>query len=194
MPYGVKMSYMIVLLGRLLEKTSKFAQRFKNKYIIDCFARHGTEVRIEGRCCLSAANIYCGSNVYIGPGACFVSSDAKIVIGNNVMFGPNVMIATGNHRFDVIGKVMADVREKTAKDDADVTIEDDVWIGMGAIILKGVTIGKGSVIAAGAIVTKNVAPYSIVYSQSKLIVKKRFSEEEIEKHETLLRQGENDEN
>ena len=43
-----------------------------------------------------------------------------------------------------------------------IVIEDDVWIGHGAVILKGVTLGQGSIVAAAAVVTKNVSPYSIV--------------------------------
>lgn len=74
------------------------------------------------------------------------------------MFGPNVSIVTGNHRIDVIGKYMVDVKEKREIDDQSVVIEDDVWIGRGATILKGVTIGRGSVIGAGTIITKNVDP------------------------------------
>jgi acetyltransferase-like isoleucine patch superfamily enzyme len=52
-----------------------------------------------------------------------------------------------------------------------VIIEDDVWIGMGAVILKGVRIGKGSVVAAGAIVTKDVPPNSIVAGNPAQVVK-----------------------
>lgn len=177
---------MIVLLGRFFEVLFSFITRFRNKYKISLFASCGKNVRIEGPCEMSAKNIYCGDHVYIGPNACFLSSDAKIYIGNHVMFGPNVMIVTGDHRTDVIGKVMMEVRQKTTKSDADVIIEDDCWIGMGALILKGVIIGKGSVIGAGAIVTKSVPPYSIVYSSSQLTVKERFSKEQICLHEKII--------
>ena len=67
------------------------------------------------------------------------------------MFGPNVTIITGNHRTDIIGKTMISVtiNEKLPENDENVVINDDVWIGANAIILKGVTIGKGSVVGAG---------------------------------------------
>lgn len=55
----------------------------------------------------------------------------------------------------------------------DIIIDDDVWIGAGAIILTGVTIGKGSVIAAGSIVTKDVEPYTIVGGNPAKLIKKR---------------------
>ena len=70
--------------------------------------------------------------------------------------------------------------------DAPVVIEDDVWCGANVTILKGVTIGRGSVVAAGAIVTKSFPPYSIIGGVPAKLIKMRFSPEEIERHEALL--------
>lgn len=177
---------MIVIIGGFFEWISTTIMRFRNKYNVSRFAICGKNVSIEGPCEMTVANIYCGSNVYIGPNACFLSSDAKIRIGNNVMFGPNVMIATGNHRIDVVGKAMIDVQEKLPENDEDVVIEDDCWIGMGVIILKGVTIGKGSIIGAGTVVTKSIPAYSVVHSSSRMVVKERFDKEQIFVHEKIL--------
>lgn len=92
-----------------------------------------------------------------------------ITIGNYVHTGANVMMMAFNHSFD-------DLDVPTIKQDyydAAITIEDDVWIGGGSIILAGVTIGKGSVIAAGAVVNRDVPPYSIVAGVPARIVKYR---------------------
>lgn len=62
-----------------------------------------------------------------------------------------------------------------------IVVEDDVWIGSRAIILDGVTIGKGAVIAAGSVVTKSVHPYSIVAGAPARTIKMRFNEETIKK-------------
>lgn len=67
-------------------------------------------------------------------------------------------------------------------------IESGCWIGTRAIILKGVTIGKGSIIGAGAVVTKDVPPYSVYVGVPALKVKPRFSDEQIAEHEKLLRE------
>lgn len=64
-----------------------------------------------------------------------------------------------------------------------IIVEDDVWIGYGAIILSGVKIGKGSVIGAGSVVAKNVEPYSI-YVGNK-VIKKRFNQDIINKLEQV---------
>ena len=79
-----------------------------------------------------------------------------------------------------------DISSRRIIDDQDIIVEDDVWIGARAIILKGVTIGKGSVVGAGAVVTKTIPPYSIVGGVPAKILRRRFSNEEIIKHESIL--------
>lgn len=81
-----------------------------------------------------------------------------------------------------------DTTEKLPENDAPVVIEDDVWTGANVTILKGVTIGRGSIIAADAVVTKSFPPYSIIDGVPAKVLKMRFSEEEIEEHEEKLRQ------
>lgn len=104
------------------------------------------------------------------------------------MTSQDVLFITGNHRIDLLGKYMIDVQnnEKNAEDDANIIIEDDVWIASRAIILKGVHIGRGSVVAAGAVVTKDVAPYSVVGGVPARFIKYRFTAEEILRHEKEL--------
>ena len=109
-----------------------------------------------------------------------------LTIGDKVIFGPNPTIITGDHRIDVIGKYIIDSHDKLIENDAPVIIEDDVWTGANITILKGVTIGRGSVIAAGAVVNKSCPPYSIIGGVPAKVLKYRFSIEEVLKHERLL--------
>lgn len=69
---------------------------------------------------------------------------------------------------------------------APVVIEDDVWCGANVTILKGVTIGHGSIVAAGAVVTKSCEPYSIIGGVPAKLIKMRFTPEQIIEHERLL--------
>ena len=117
-----------------------------------------------------------------------VSTRAKIVIHDYVLFGPNVTIYTGDHPIDIVGKHIYEIKdsEKEGKWDKDVIIESGCWIGTRAIILKGVTIGKGSIIGAGAVVTKNVPPYSVYVGVPQARTIQRFSSEEIRMHEKML--------
>jgi acetyltransferase-like isoleucine patch superfamily enzyme len=113
---------------------------------------------------------------------------SKIIIGSNVMFGPEVNVQGGNHTTTYIGRIMIDVHDKDKKpeDDLGVFIEDDVWIGCRAIILHGVTIGRGSIIGAGSVVTKSVPPYAIAVGNPARVIKFRWNTDEILSHEALL--------
>lgn len=151
------------------------------------FAECGKNVHLGKKSNITLSNTYVGNNVSIGDNAIFMSTIAKIFIGNYVMFGPGVTIITGNHRTDVIGERMIDVHNKLEENDQDVVIEEDVWIGANVTILKGVTIGKGSIVAAGSVVTKSIQPYSIVGGNPAKLIRKRFSQYEIEKHESIIK-------
>lgn len=122
----------------------------------------------------------------IPKGSTFYCTEAPLTIGKKVIFGPNPTIITGDHRIDVIGKYIMDSKEKLPENDAPVVIEDDVWCGANVTILKGVTIGHGSVVAAGAVVTKSFPPYSIIGGVPAKLLKMRFTQEEMEEHERLL--------
>lgn len=82
----------------------------------------------------------------------------SVIIGNKVIIGPNVVIRASDHRF---GDINISIREQ-GHNAGRIIIEDDVWIGANAVILRDVVIGKGSIVAAGAVVTKNVDRFSVV--------------------------------
>lgn len=133
-------------------------------------------------------NISIGEDTAIGPNCVFYATKAPLTIGKKVLISPNVTIVTGEHRTDQIGVYMRDVTEadKLPENDAPVVIEDDVWIGSNVTIMKGVTIGRGAIVHAGAVITKSIKPYTIYISEKIKI--SRFTEEEIQQHETLLRE------
>jgi acetyltransferase-like isoleucine patch superfamily enzyme len=115
-----------------------------------------------------------GNNVGIAQN-CFIQVRGFVSIGSNVMFGPTVSIFSENHGFENTEIPM--IKQPTTR--KGVIIEDDVWLGTQSVILDGVTIGKGSIIAAGAIVNTNVPPYSIVAGVPAKIIKSRIIGSEI---------------
>ena len=132
-------------------------------------------------------NISIGNDVFIGRGATLAASESQITIMDKVMIGPNVTIMGGDHNFSTVGEYMFDVKKKNPNDDQPVLIQKDVWIGAGAIILKGVKIGQGSIIAAGALVINDVDNYSIVGGVPAKHIKYRFTKDQIEEHENNLK-------
>lgn len=165
----------------------KLVYRFRGRALNRC----GTNVRILSGTHMEG-NINIGSNVLIGQGAYFVSANANLFIHDDVVFGPNVTIYTGDHAIDIIGRHISEITEIDKKNtgrcyDEDVVIESGCWIGTRTIILKGVTVGHGSIIGAGAIVSRDVPPYSIYTGNGKAaLIRKRFTEQEIEEHERIL--------
>jgi acetyltransferase-like isoleucine patch superfamily enzyme len=153
------------------------------------FIKVGANVHIGRYGHFICENISIGNNVYIGQECRFQAVKSKIIIGNHVMFGPNVSIHGGNHRTDIIGRYMIDIKleEKLDENDQDVVIEDDVWIGAQSIILKGVTIGQGSIVGAGSVIYKNVPPYTIIVGSTPQKIKERWSQEQIKIHESNLK-------
>lgn len=99
---------------------------------------------------------------------CQVQGNVKI--GDHVMMGPEVYIYTQNHKMD---RTDIPMDEQGFAEEKAVVIEDDVWIGSRVTILPGVTIGKGSVIGASAVVTKDVPPYSVAAGNPARVVKSR---------------------
>jgi acetyltransferase-like isoleucine patch superfamily enzyme len=110
-----------------------------------------------------------GDHSNIGP-YCYIGCSGFIEIGRNVMISPRVSIYAENHVFDQTDIPM---KEQGVKRQF-VKIEDDCWIAANSIILAGVTIGRGSVIAAGSVVTKDIPPYSIAAGVPAQIIKQRI--------------------
>lgn len=137
----------------------------------------GNRVTIGKHAIIRPTNIYgsaigeglkIGNNSSIGPYS-YIGCSGYIEIGDNVMMSPRVSIYAENHLFE---DPRLTIKEQGVKREF-VKIEDDCWIAANTVILAGVTIGKGSVIAAGSVVTKDVPPYSIVGGVPAKILKSR---------------------
>jgi maltose O-acetyltransferase len=114
------------------------------------FARLGRGVTIEPPFfCDYGGNISLGDDVYVNTG-CVILDCGLVRIGSNVLLGPHVQIYAAHHPVDPAQR--RDGRELASP----VVIEDDVWIGGGAILCPGVRIGRNTTIGAGSVVTRDV--------------------------------------
>ncbi len=100
-------------------------------------------------------NTHLGDDVYVNFGLTLVD-DVEVFVGDRVMFAPHVTITSTGH------PVHPELRRDGSQFSAPVRIGDDVWIGAGAVLLPGVTVGRGSVVGAGSVVTADVPPMTVV--------------------------------
>lgn len=180
------MSKLTKALAKGVTFTQRAWRRLKMLLLRPLFKKVGNGVIFDPDGNYSWETIEIGNKVFIGHGACFSASHATIRIGDGVMFGPEVCIMAGNHNVSTIGKMMCDVHEKTPDDDKDILIAEDVWVGARAIILKGVSIGRGAIIGAGAVVTKDIPPYAVAAGTPARVLKFRWSAEQILQHESAI--------
>ena len=116
----------------------------------------------------SSNGITIGNHVDISRN-CWVVGSGDIIIKNYVRFAPNVAVISSNHNYSDIEKRIADQGAVSEP----ITIEEDCWLGINVVVTAGVTIGRGSVVGANAVVTKNVKPYSVVGGVPAKLIKYR---------------------
>ncbi|WP_228373281.1 sugar O-acetyltransferase [Demequina silvatica] len=105
-----------------------------------------------------------GRNVFINANLMILGSGV-VTIGDNALIGPDARFYTVNHAFDV------EIRREGWERAFPITLEADVWLGGSVVICPGVTIGRGSVVAAGSVVTKDVPPMSVVAGNPAKVIR-----------------------
>lgn len=113
---------------------------------------------------------------------CIMFNNAMVKLGDNVLVGPKVSFYTAIHPID------AKQREQWLVYAKPITVEDNVWIGGSATILGGVTIGKNAIVGAGAVVTKDVEPNTIVVGNPARVLRKITAEDSKKYQEELAKQ------
>ncbi len=138
--------------------------------------RDGGEVRIGPECSVQrhtifelaqGGNIIIGRNTHIQAGCHLTAALGSICIGDDVQLAPRCALYPYQHGYRDLEQAMC-WQPITSK--GDIVIEDDVWLGVGAIVLDGVTIGRGAVIGAGAVVTESIPAYAIAVGAPARVV------------------------
>jgi maltose O-acetyltransferase len=145
-------------------------KKLRGWYYSSILAGAGTNLRVASGVRINNPRmVSVGDNCYLGDGVQLYPWNAPITLGSNVLIAAGVRMITRKHGFADIERPVSD----QGYNNAPITIEDDVWIGFQAIILPGVTIGRGAIVGAGAVVTRDVEPYTIVGGVPARLIRKR---------------------
>jgi len=131
--------------------------------------------------------VFLGEHTSLACGSFISTPKGRLIVKDNCSIAENLTVHTGNHA-RIVGKFVSDINSTNKPEgyDRDVIIENDVWIGCNVTILSGVHIGRGATVAAGAVVNKDVPPYSIVGGVPAKLIKFYWSVEDIIEHEKKL--------
>lgn len=173
-------------VGGTLDFARRAWRRIRMYLLRPLFGSHGRDFRFDPDGQYTFSTVHVGDDVSLGIRPIVMAAHSDIQIGSHVMFGPEVIVIGGGHNMTVPGRFMKQVEEKRGDEDLGVIIEDDVWIGARAVILRGARVGRGAVVAAGAVVTKSVPPYAIVAGNPAKVVRFRWDVETILGHERAL--------
>ena len=114
--------------------------------------------------CAYGQNIHIGDHVFLNV-LCTILDCNEVHIGHHVMIGPSVQIYTAAHM------IQAEARNQGWEEAKPIMIEDNVWLGGGAILLPGVKIGRNAVVGAGAVVTRNVPANTVVVGNPARVIR-----------------------
>lgn len=180
--------------GRILAALRRLATAWRvvgrSRYL-----RHGPDLHVgRGTRLWAPTSLVIGSGVYIGKDVCI---EADCDIGDHCLLANRVaIVGRHDHDFSAVGTPMRftpwiGARQPAARSrGARAVIGPDCWIGYGAIVLTGVSIGRGSVVAAGAVVTRDLPPYSIAAGNPAAVVGARFRDPaDIVRHEAAVAAG-----
>lgn len=169
-----------MLIGRL-------KQRLKLRKFRESWRKKNTHNTTMASSIFNIDKVSVGNYTYGNIDILDFGDNEKLSIGNFCSIAPNVKFVLNadhytNHftTFPLKVKVLQ-TQNKEGVSKGDIIVGDDVWLGLNAVILSGVTIGQGAIIAAGAVVTKNVPPYAIVGGNPARIIKYRFEDEIIDR-------------
>lgn len=146
------------LRGAAVGKKSRLGARcvLQRPWCLEMAERCQFEHQVFVKAVSDAARIRLGQRVFVGAGSEFDIADA-LTIGNGVLIAPGCFITDHSHRRSASAPI-----ETQGCESGPVCIEDDVWLGTRVVVLPGVTIGRGAVVAAGAVVTKSVESMAVV--------------------------------
>jgi acetyltransferase-like isoleucine patch superfamily enzyme len=176
----------MLLIQRILRKINLAQENKRYHYLAPgCKIQENTIVSVPD-------NLIMYEGAELEPGALILNINAKFIMGKFSGAGPGLTVIAGNH-VSIVGKFLNHVTDLDKfeidpqhKQDQDVVLEDDVWLGTNVTLLNGVRIGRGAIVAAGTVVRTKIPPYAIVAGNPAKVVGFRFTPEQVIEHELKL--------
>lgn len=149
--------------------------------------KHPTSIVQRRLVCAGAHNVYLHEYTRVPQDSIILALNAPFIMKRYSVCAHALTVITGNHA-RVKGRFFITITEaeKPKGYDAPVIVEEDVWMGANVTLLSGVTVGRGCTVAAGAVVTRNTPPYSVVGGVPAKFIKFYWSIDEILEHEQAL--------
>ena len=187
---------------------NKISEGFKRLALASKLKKKGTVVKNALHTSSKVLSDSLGKEVYLGKDVRFIGDISDLSIGDYTYIngayiydgvhigkccsmGFDICLGPGEHYLDRLSTYPVPIRvlgmswDNVFPKNKETVIGNDVWIGHGAVVLGGVSVGDGAVIAAGSVVTKDVAPYSVVAGVPAKVVRERFDDETKEKLKAL---------
>lgn len=176
----------MLLIHRVLRKIDLYFEKRRYHNLAHGFRMPDNLIVSKPDQLIMAEGAELSRNTYI------LNINSNVIFGRYSGAGPGLTIIAGNH-MSVVGKFLNQVTDEDkkkldpqGKQDQDVIVEEDVWLGSNVTLLTGVRIGRGAIVAAGTVVRTKIPPYAIVAGNPAKVVGFRFTPEQIIEHESLL--------
>lgn len=157
-----------------------------NPYPPKSFGKFGKGCKIGDKCVLVPKNMYLDDYVVIQNLVNFISSEGKIKIGKYSVISSACVIIPGTHLASVGIPFYYQAMHHFGDEHFSIEIEEDCWVGASSTLLSKCKLGRGSVVAAGSVVTKEFPPYAVIAGVPAKIIGVKFSKEDILKHERAI--------
>ncbi len=148
-------AYLVLVVGSLLPDDDLSSKVLRPALLRACGATIGRHVYIGGRLRATHVRLTVGDNVIIAP-ECYFDLAARVTIESRVGIGYGTTFVTGGHL------IAGEWRREGRSAPRPITIKAGSWVGAKSVLLPGITVGPGSVVAAGSVVTRSVAPNTLV--------------------------------
>lgn len=176
----------MLLIQRIFRKINLIQENKRYHHLAPgCRIQENTTVSVPD-------NLIMQEGAELEPGALILNINAKFIMGRFSGAGPGLTVIAGNH-VSIVGKFLNHVTDVDKfeidpqhKQDQDVVLEEDVWLGTNVTLLNGVRIGRGAIVAAGTVVRSKIPPYAIVAGNPAKVVGFRFTPEQVREHESKL--------